>query len=164
MRKIHYKNLGFTLIELLVSVTVMLVLLSSALAFFLSYLDKRAVSDSVDEIKVYFQRAISEASAGNLGGCDQLNGYRVTSVKVANITTVSMQADCVVGTPGPAVSFDLAAGVDISPNLNYVFRVLHAGIDLPGGAASQNITVSNDNNSYSFTIYREGRFNTGDWL
>jgi len=162
--KINHKNLGFTLIELLVSVTVMLILLSSALAFFLNYLDKRAISDSVDEVKTYFQRAISEASAGNLGGCDQLNGYRVTSAKVANITTVTMQADCLVGTPSPGTSFNLAAGVNISPDLNYLFKVLHAGVDFPGGGSSQNITISNDNNSYSFTIYREGRFSTGDWL
>ncbi|MCC6711198.1 MAG: hypothetical protein IT416_02485 [Candidatus Pacebacteria bacterium] len=162
--KINSKQLlGFSLIELLVAVTVMMILLSGALAFFLDYLDKRAVNNSVDEIKTYFQRALSDAKSGSLGGCDQLNGYRVTSAQAANIVTVTLQADCTVGTPNPAVTFDLAPNVSVTPNLNMIFKVLNAGVELPGGVASQDITVANDNNVYVFTIYREGRFSSGSW-
>lgn len=159
-----YRQLGFTLIELLVTVAITLVLLSGAIAFFLDYLDQRNVSDAVDELKTIFQRASSEANAGNLNGCEQLNGYKITSAQSGNVTTIFLQADCTVGTATEATEYQLANGVVISPNLDVTFRVLHAGVDLPGGVASQEITVTNDSHSYAFTLYREGRFSPGGWL
>lgn len=155
---------GFTLIELLVTVAIMLVLLGGAIAFFLDYIDQRNVSNSVDELKTIFQQALSESNSGNLRGCDQLSGYSVTSAQSGNVTTVFLQADCTVGTPEDPVEYPLSDGVVVVPNLDVTFRVLHAGLDLPGGAASQEIIVSNDSYSYSFTLYREGRFSAGDWL
>jgi hypothetical protein len=77
--------------------------------------------------------------------------------------TVSLQADFTIGTPNPAVTFELSPNVSITPNLNMVFKVLNAGVELPGGVASQDITVANDNNVYVFTVYREGRVSSGSW-
>ena len=164
MKNKNKKNLGFTLIELLITVTITLILLGNAIAFFLDYLDQRSVSDAVDELKVYIQRAESAASSGDLGGCDHLGGYRLSSVQVGNLTTISLQAECVAGTPDPAVTFELTDNVEISPDLDYLFKVLHGGVDIPGGLANQTITISNDNHSFAFTLYREGRFSAGDWL
>lgn len=164
MKNKFKKTSGFTLIELLVTVAITLILLSGAIGFFLDYLEKRSVSDSVDELKVYIQRAESAASSGDLGGCDHLSGWRLTSVQVGVTTTVSLQAECISGTPDDALTFDLVDNVEISPDLDYLFKVLHGGVEIPGGAASETITVSNDSNSYAFTIFREGRFSAGDWL
>lgn len=158
----HYS--GFTLIELLVTIAISLILLSGAIAFFLDYLSQRNVSDSVDEIKTVIQSAQASASSGNLNGCEQLNGYRATSVQNGNVTTIFLQADCTVGTPNVAVEYPLTDGVVVSPNLDMIFKVLHGGVELPAAAASQEITVSNENHSYVFTIYREARYSLGDWL
>ena len=157
------KKTGFTLIELLVSVAIGLVLSSFAIGSFLDYLDKKNVSNAVDELKAFFQKAESDAKVGNLGGCNQLAGYRVTSSKTCNITRVTSQAVCIVGTPGLAKSFEIEQNIDITPNLDLTFKVLHAGVDIAGGLASTDITVANENNTYVFTVFREGRFSEGSW-
>ena len=157
------KKQGFTLIELLVAVAISLILMSSIIGTFLNYLDKRKVSNSVDELKTFFQRAQAEASSGDLGGCDQLSGYRVMTYQVGEITELSLQATCSIGTADAAETYEFARRVNISPTIDYNFNVLHAGVDLPGGAASEAINVSNETNSFTFTIYREGRFSEGDW-
>jgi len=160
---IYKKNHGFTLVELLVTVVITLILLSGALGFFLAYADKRDVNNTINEVKTLFQKAQAAARSGDLDGCDQLSGYRVASYQVGSITEISFQAECVAGTANPAETFQFPRGVEISPDLNYLFKVLHAGVDLPAAASSETITVSNTNNSYSFVIYREGRFSAGDW-
>lgn len=161
--KIWSLHNGFTLIELLVAVTISLILISGAVGTFLNYLDKRKVSNSVDEIKTYFQRAQAEANSGDLGGCNQLSGYRVRTYLVGEITELSMQALCSVGTANAAETYEFAERVIISPTIDYNFNVLHAGVDLPGGAASEAINIANETNSFTFTIYREGRFSEGAW-
>jgi prepilin-type N-terminal cleavage/methylation domain-containing protein len=160
---IYKKNHGFTLIELLVTVSITLILLSGALGFFLDYIDKRDVNNSINEVKTLFQKAQAAARSGDLDGCDQLSGYRVVSYQAGSTTEISFQAECVAGTANPAETYEFPRSVEISPDLNYLFKVLHAGVDLPGAASSETITISNAEYSYSFVIYREGRFSAGDW-
>jgi len=157
------KKNGFSLIELLVTVIIMLILLASALGAFLSYSEKLAIITTVDELKTYFQRAQSEAKSGDLGGCSQLAGYRVQTYSVGSNVELSLQPVCTAGTANAAQTYSFSTGITVSPALDYTFQVLQGGVSLPSSAASQDITVSNSQNSYVFTIYREGRWSEGAW-
>ncbi|HCR81775.1 MAG: hypothetical protein UY13_C0001G0065 [Candidatus Pacebacteria bacterium GW2011_GWB1_47_8] len=162
MRK-AISSTGFTLIELLVVVVISIVLLGNGLIAFSNFTEKRAVINAVDELKTYFQLAQTKTAAGDLGGCEQLNGYRVQTYLVGTATEVSLQAVCGAGTANTAQTFQLPAHVTVSPNIDTTFQVLNAGVTLPGGAASQDIVVANNENNYLFTLYREGRVSEGAW-
>ena len=154
---------GFSLIELLIVIAISLVLVGGSIAAFLNFSEKRSVTTVVDELKTYFQRAQTKTAAGDLGGCDQLNGYRVETYVSGSTTFISLQAECTTGIASDAQVNTLADGVTVSPNIDAFFQVLNAGVQLPSGAASEDITVSNGQNSYLFTIYREGRVSEGAW-
>jgi len=155
------RTAGFTLIELLVVVTIAMLVLGGALAAFINFTDRRAVLNGVGELKTYLDRAQARARTGDVGGCDELVGYRVQTYLNNNVTELSFQAVCETGTPNTAQVVYLPSGVTVSPNLDLTFSVLNAGVDL--GAASQDITVANDSHSYLFTLYQEGRMSEGDW-
>lgn len=157
------KKNGFSLIELLVSIVIMLILLASALGSFLRYSEKRAIITTVDELKTYFQRAQSEAKSGDLGGCSQLAGYRVQTYSVGSNVELSLQPVCTTGIANAAKTYSFPTGITVSPTLDYTFQVLQGGVTLPSAAVSENITISNGQNSYMFTIYREGRWSEGAW-
>lgn len=154
---------GFSLIELLVVIVITLLLTGGALAAFTGYTTKRSVTSAVEELKTYFQTAQAKAAAGDLGGCDQLTGYRVQTYLVGSVEEVAVQAVCGAGEAEAAQTNALPAGISVSPNLDVVFQVLNAGVVLADGASTQDITVSNGTNSYLFTLYREGRVSEGAW-
>lgn len=155
---------GFSLIELLVVIVISLLLVGGAIAALTNYTDRRSVSSAVEELKTHFQSAQAKAKSGDLGGCDQLAGYRVQTYLVGGSTEASLQAVCGAGTADTAQLNTLPAGVTVSPNLDLVFQVLNAGVVIGDGtAAEQEITVSNGTNTYLFTLFREGRVNEGAW-
>lgn len=154
---------GFTLIELLVVTAISLILLSGGIAAFSNFSDRRSVTNATEELKTYFQQAQNKANSGDLGGCTQLSGYRLITYVVGNNTQGSVQAVCSSGTASGAQTFELPAGVVVNPDLDLTFQVLNAGVQLPGNAASQEITLTHNNDIYAFTIYREGRFSEGAW-
>ncbi len=154
-------NNGFTLIELLVVIAISLVVLGGALAAFINYSERRSVLNAANELKTYLVAAQNRANAGDLGGCDQLAGYRVQTYLNGNVTEMSSQAVCETGTADTARIQQLPGGVTVSPNVDVTFQVLNAGFNLDD--ASEDVTVSGGSNSYLFTIYREGRVSEGDW-
>jgi prepilin-type N-terminal cleavage/methylation domain-containing protein len=156
-------QLGFSFIELLVVVAVSLLLLGGAISALIGFNERRAVTSAVDELKTIIQIAQSKAMAGDLGGCTQLAGYHLQSYLNGNATETSLQAVCGAGTADQAQIQTLPTGVTVDPNLDVVFQVLNAGLQLPAGVASQDITVSNDLHVFVFTLYREGRINQGAW-
>lgn len=152
---------GFSLLELLIVITISLVILGGALASFLSFTDRREVVNAVGELKIYLESAQAKAKAGDLGGCDRLAGYQVQSYLNNNLTEVSLQAVCETGSADSAEVFKLPSGITVTPNLDVTYAVLNGGVNLSG--ASEDITVTGSNNSYVFTLYREGRVSEGDW-
>jgi prepilin-type N-terminal cleavage/methylation domain-containing protein len=154
---------GFTMIELLVVVVISLLLIGGGLAAFSNFSDKRSVITAVEELKQQFQSAQAKAASGDLGGCDQLSGYRLQTYQSGNHPEVSLQAECGAGTADTAQISELADGVTIDPNLNVLFQVLNGGVQLPAGVSSLDITVSNPTNSYFLTLFREGRVSEGSW-
>jgi prepilin-type N-terminal cleavage/methylation domain-containing protein len=163
-RSLPVRQAGFSLLELLVVTAISLVILGGAIAAFTTFADRRSVSNTVGELKIYLQRAQSRARSGDLAGCDQLAGYQVqTYLSGTNQTQLSLQAVCSSGTATAATTYDLPSGVTVSPNLNVTFDVLNGGAQLDGGAASQDITVTGGSYVYQFTLYREGRMSEGVW-
>ena len=154
---------GFSLIELLVVITISLILLGGGIAAFTNFSDKRAVITAVDELKTLFQSAQAKARAGDLGGCEQLSGYRVQTYLNGSNAEASLQAECTAGTAETARVSSFSNGVTISPNIDTLFQVLNAGVQLPDNASSLDITVANGTNNYLFTLYREGRTSEGAW-
>lgn len=154
---------GFSLLELLIVITISLVLIGGGIAAFLNFSDRRTVIASVGELKTYFQRAQSKAAGGDLDDCEQLSGYRVETSVSGTTTSVSLQAECSLGTASAAQITTLIEGVIVTPNIDAFFQVLNAGVQLPNGAASVDITVTNGENIYLFTLYREGRVSEGAW-
>jgi prepilin-type N-terminal cleavage/methylation domain-containing protein len=161
--KMRLFSSGFTLIELLVVVAISLVMLGGALAAFLNFTERQKVVTAVEELKAHFASAQAKASSGDLGGCTQLRGYRVQTYLNGSITEVSTRATCTTGTAQAAVVAAFGSGVTVSPNLDMTFLVLNGGVELPSSAASQEITVANGLNEYSFIMYREGRVSEGAW-
>lgn len=153
---------GFSLIELLVTVAISMVLLGGALAGFISFADRQAVTTSVEDLKTLFARAQSKAISGDLGGCDVLSGYRIQSFVTDGVTQVSLRAVCSTGTADPSQIQSLPEGITLSPTLDLTFQVLNAGVS-GVSASGLDIMVSNSDNDYLFTLYREGRTSQGDW-
>lgn len=154
---------GFTLIELLVVIGISLVLLGGALAGFLTFSDRQRAIGAVQELKTHFLTAQSKANSGDLGGCEQLTGYRIQTYLTGSVTELSLQAVCAVGTPNTAQVIAFSPGVLIDPNLDVTFLVLNGGVELPDAAASQEITVSSGASEYAFILYREGMASEGGW-
>jgi type II secretory pathway pseudopilin PulG len=151
------------MIELLVVVVISLLLIGGGLTAFTNFTDKRSVITAVDELKLHFQSAQTKAAAGDLGGCDQLIGYRVQTYQSGSHPEVSLQAECGAGTADAAQISVMTDGVTVNPNLDLLFQVLNAGVQLPAGASSLDITVANNANSYLLTLFREGRVSEGSW-
>lgn len=155
---------GFSLIELLIVITISLLLVGGTIAALGNYTDKRSVGSAAEELKIYFQSAQAKAKSGDLGGCDQLTGYRVQTYLVGSTIETSLQAVCGAGTADGAQVNTLPVGVTVSPNLDLVFQVLNAGVVIGNGTQSElEITVSNGTNTYLFTLFREGRVSEGAW-
>ncbi|HEX9817853.1 MAG TPA: prepilin-type N-terminal cleavage/methylation domain-containing protein [Patescibacteria group bacterium] len=163
MKRIPPSSTGFSLIELLVVIAISLILLGGAISALVTFNERRSVTNAVDELKTMLQAAQSKARAGDLGGCDQLAGYRLQTYLNGNVTEMSLQAVCSAGVATAAQLQALPVGVTITPNLDATFQVLNAGVQLPNGVASIDLTIANNTHSYLITLYREGRINEGAW-
>lgn len=155
---------GFTLIELLVSITILLILIASALGSFVDFADRRSVSNAVDELKGSFISLKTKAHSGSLSGCTELASYRLQTVTVADDSQVITQAVCVSGTAETAKIVELE-NVTISPALDINFNTLGKGVDLDGGAATETIIVTDTSGSniYEFDLSRDGQVTEGAW-
>jgi type II secretory pathway pseudopilin PulG len=161
----HFRSFsaGLSLIELLVVMTISLIMLGGGIAAFSDFSDRRSVTSAVEELKTYFQVAQTKANAGDLGGCTQLSGYQLQSYLNGLVTEVALQAVCSAGTASAAEIHSLSAGVIVSPNIDMVFQVLNGGVQLPADAASEEITVTNGDHAYLFTLSRDGTISEGAW-
>lgn len=73
MKYSHHKSSAFSLIELLVSVTIILLLVGSALAGYIRYIDKQRLVAAAEKIQSGFREAQNMAKIGYLGDCDELD-------------------------------------------------------------------------------------------
>jgi len=162
---------GFTLIEMLVSVTIMVLLIGGGIAGYINFNDKRVILSAVGELKAEFASAQSLANSGRLGGCDILNGYRISSAGSGTDTIVSIDVNCLTGSTDGSQDYTVELdGVNMS-NVNVLYRVLNSGICLDGDCADPNpedidITVENINGNggiYEFSVNEGGQISEGGW-
>jgi Tfp pilus assembly protein FimT len=102
-----HKYSAYSLIELLVSISIVLILVSSALAGYIRYSDKQRLMAAAEKLETGLKEAQNMARIGYLGSCDELAG--------ANLRTSSY------GTNGIAYQISILcepSGSDLMPIVN----------------------------------------------
>lgn len=125
--KIHK---AFTLIELIVVITVILVLVSSAIVSFNTYNDRQRVRQAIQTLKSDLRYAQSKAISGQKPAldCEIFEGYEI---KFPDETSYTIQPICsgLVAYPGPVNTVSLPGGVTTSPVPNPIqFNSLSRGV------------------------------------
>jgi len=155
---------GFTLIEMLVVISIMLLMVGLGIANYIDFNDRQTVLTATDELKTHLRTAQTKALAGDLGGCAQLEGYQASSVG-SDPVVIKVTALCNDGGTGTITSYDLPAGVSVSP-FSIIFPVLADPICLDGNCdepnpTSMNITISSNGLTYEFSIGEGGEITKG---
>jgi type II secretory pathway pseudopilin PulG len=102
-----HKSSAYSLIELLVSISIVLILVSSALAGYIRYSDKQRLVAAAEKLETGLKEAQNMARIGYLGTCDELAGV--------NLITSSY------GTAGIAYQISILcepSGSDLMPIVN----------------------------------------------
>lgn len=112
MKKNH-SALGFTLIEILVVSAIVTVLVGGALAGFIGFRDRRAVTSYAQQIQGWYVAAQAKAKVREApsSGCTTLLGYRVTVAA----TAIRRQALCDTGPVGPIDDLAIPAELSVNP-------------------------------------------------
>jgi len=79
MKFLRHKSSAYSLIELLVSISIVLVLISSALAGYIRYSDKQRLMAAAEKLEIGLKEAQNMARIGYLGSCDELAGVNLTT-------------------------------------------------------------------------------------
>ncbi len=163
-----HRQRGFTLIEMLVTVGIGLLLATLGITGYIRFNDRQKILNSTRELETIFQTAAVKAQGGDLGGCTQLAGYRVTVATTVDPVTATLSSICQDGTVTTVSSYTLVNGIGVSfvPGLNYIdFPVLQGGVIFNPSATSVTATFTNTalNLSYAVDISRGGDFNEGIW-
>lgn len=126
---------GFTLIELIVSVTIMILLVGSGIAAFITFNDKQQLQGSTKLLQTYLRAAQTKARVGDRPeDCDRLLGYQVSIPQQSNTLTLAAicgetgnETEVVIQTAELANVEEVEA--EGGDNLEVLFRVLHGGTD-----------------------------------
>ncbi len=161
MKKNH-SALGFTLIEILVVSAIVTILVGGALAGFIGFRDRRAVTSYAQQVQNWYITAQAKAKVREApsAGCTTLLGYRVT----VTATAVQRQALCDTGPVGPIDDLAIPAGIDVGPTtattdfFSIPIEDTATGRLLYTSLGADNLIVVFDDNSYqkTFTITRAG--------
>jgi hypothetical protein len=79
MKFLRHKYSAYSLIELLVSISIVLILVSSALAGYIRYSDKQRLMAAAEKLEIGLKEAQNMARIGYLGSCDELAGVNLTT-------------------------------------------------------------------------------------
>lgn len=157
---------GFSLIELLITIVIFLLLLSVGIANFIRFNDRQKVTESVRKIKSSLQLAHTRTRTGDLGGCDLLAGYSVTSsVQPDQLTHVVVSAECDDGSSAISEEITLFPSVTVSPAIDVFYEVISGYVCLTSDCtnADETYTVDNSGMTYSFVVTNAGEVRVGDW-
>ncbi len=148
---------GFTLIELLVAVTVMMLVVGSGIAAFITFNDKQTLRGAAKELQTYLRGAQIKAHSGDKPpGCDKLLSYAVRGNAGSNqITSLAVcENDDYLD-----ATYALPLSITLDQALDMEFQVLYGGVKNAG-----TITVSNANQSYAFVVNSGGEMSEGDYV
>jgi prepilin-type N-terminal cleavage/methylation domain-containing protein len=158
------RKTAFTLIELLVTVSIMLLLFSTALAAYTRYSEKQRVVAAAEVIETQLKEAQSRSKTGYLGSCDELaaNNLRVWT-NSNNRLYYRHTAICADGSTDVETDVAVDFNIDLSATL-YVSFPPYAGSILqatPTGAIEDEISTqlsSTRNSDYevTFTLTKGG--------
>lgn len=167
-RRSETSQLGFTMIEMLVTVGVGLLLVGLGIAGYLGFNDRQKILSAAREIETIFQTGANKARSGDLGGCTQLEAYRLTFVTAADPVTASLASVCSDATVTVTKTYTLPAGVTVSfaPVITQIeFPVLQGGFRFSPSTPDVDVTLTNDavTSSYVFTLSQGGDINEGVW-
>lgn len=159
---------GFTLIEMLVTVGISLLLVGLGIAGYLSFNDRQKILSAAREIETLLQTGANKVQTGDLGGCTQLEAYRLTFVTTTDPVTASLASVCADGTVTETRTYTLPAGVAVSfsPNITQVeFPILQGGFRFSPSSSSVSVTLTNTaiTNTYVFSVSQGGDINEGVW-
>jgi type II secretory pathway pseudopilin PulG len=95
MKFLRHRYFAYSLIELLVSTSIMLILISSALAGYIRYSDKQRLVAAAEKLEIGLKEAQNMARIGYLGNCDELAGINfATSFYGSGGIAYQIQALC----------------------------------------------------------------------
>jgi prepilin-type N-terminal cleavage/methylation domain-containing protein len=159
---------GFSLIELLVSVAIGLLLISLGIAGYVNFNERQKVINSARELETVFQAAQVKAQSGDLGGCTQLDEYKVEFTTTVDPIVVTLTPVCGDATLGTAKTYQLSTGTTLtfSPAISTIhFPVLRQGVSFtpPATQVDFNFTSSAVTQTYTFTLAQGGDISDGTW-
>ena len=156
------------MIEMLVTVGVGLLMVGLGIAGYLGFNDRQKILSATREIETILQIGINKAQTGDLGGCTQLEAYRLTFVTTTDPVTAALASVCSDATTTVTKTYTLPEGVEVSftPNISQIeFPVLQGGFRFSPSTTTVDVTVANAavTNSYVFSISQGGDINEGVW-
>ena len=159
---------GFTMVEMLVTVGVGLLLVGLGIAGYLGFNDRQKILSAAREIETIFQTGANKARSGDLGGCTQLEAYRLTFVTATDPVTANLASVCADTTVTVTKTYTLPAGVAVSfaPNIAQVdFPILQGGFRFSPSTQDVDVTLTNAavTSSYVFSVSQGGDINEGIW-
>lgn len=154
----HQRN-GFTLIEVLVAVSIMIALMSGAIASYRIFVPRQQVLQSARNAQQAFLFAQKKARVGEKpSGCNTLRGYAVRGNISA--TSLNIYAVCVSG-EYLVTNISFVGTARLEQNVNVTLKVLTGGT-----ATGSDVTVIITNTAYrySFVVHSGGGISEGGYL
>lgn len=157
-------NAGFTFIELLVAATAGVVLLTSSVVAYNTFLNRQTTIQSAQSVRTVLQQTQSRARNGDraVSNCSPFNGYQVAGNQNASTYTLSIICN---NSATSIETFSLAAGEVFTTTFSIVFPTL------PGPSSASTTTIGikkattvGTTPRYEFEVNTQGVVEEGNFI
>lgn len=150
---------GFTLIEVLVAVSIMIALMSGAIASYRIFVPRQQILQSARNAQQAFLLAQKKARVGEKpSGCNTLQGYTVRGN--INSTLLNVYAVCASG-EYLVTNTSFVGTTRLEQNVNVMLKVLTGGTETGGDVT---VIITNTAYRYSFIVHSGGGISEGGYL
>lgn len=157
MRKLSAQYPAFTFLEILIVITIMMLLLGSGIAAYITFADTQQMRAAAKEVQSYLRLAQKKARAGERPeGCTRLDAFRVKTVATQSILTIS--AVC-RSQEYLTETYTLSNSIEFKNTQQVDFVSLQGGV-----VGAGTITLQNDTREYSFEVGAGGDITQGEFV
>ncbi len=163
MRLPKLNTRGFSLLEMIITVSIVLIVFGGGLAAFIRFNDRQRVQATANDIKQFIKSAQTRARVRDnpdQAGCNQLQGYRVTTTGSLAIMNLLCGATKFSNAPGiQRATYTVQSGITVtSMSINFYTLEGSANVITP---ADNKIRVNGTNAYYLFRVEESGEITEG---